>query len=93
MTLGLLRVRLLLHEAASLKDKRGILKPLVHRLRTTHNVAVAEIGDQDIWRSAVLAITTVAAARTPVENTLAAVADDIASSPQFDLVEEHVELL
>lgn len=93
MTLGLLRVRLRLHRAASLKEKRGILKPLLHRLRTTHNVAVAEIDDQDIWRSAVLAITTVASARTPVENTLAAVAELLASDPLFDLVEEHVEFL
>ena len=93
MIIGLLRVRLLLHGPASLKDKRAILKPLIHRLRTGHNVAVAEIDDQDIWRSAVLAVTSVAAAATPVQNTLAAVAASLANNPEFELLEEHLELL
>ena len=55
MVIGLLRVRLRLHEAASLKEKRSVLKPLMARLRKDHNVAVAEVDDQDIWRSVVLA--------------------------------------
>ncbi len=93
MVIGLLRVRLRLHEAASLKEKRSVVKPLFVRLRKDHNVAVAEVDDQDIWRSAVLAVVAVSAGRDPVENILRGVAEELGESPIFDLVEEQIELL
>ena len=93
MVIGLLRVRLRLHEAASLKEKRSVLKPLMARLRKDHNVAVAEVDDQDIWRSVVLAIVAVSAGRDPVENILRGVAKDLGEHALFDLVEEQIELI
>ena len=93
MVIGLLRVRLRLHEAASLKEKRSVLKPLLARLRKDHNVAVAEVDDQDIWRSTVLAVVAVSAGRDPVENILRGVAKELGETPFFDLVEEQMELL
>jgi uncharacterized protein YlxP (DUF503 family) len=33
----------------SLKEKRGVLKPLTSGLRRTLNVSVAETGHQDLW--------------------------------------------
>ena len=32
----------------SLKEKRALLRPLMHQLRTHHNLAVAESGQQDV---------------------------------------------
>ena len=93
MVIGLLRVRLRLHEAASLKEKRSVLKPLLVRLRKDHNVAVAEVDDQDIWRSVVLAVVAVSAGRDPVENILRGVAKELGENALFDLVEEQMELI
>ena len=93
MVIGLLRVRLRLHEAASLKEKRSVLKPLIARLRKDHNVAVAEVDDQDIWRSVVLAVVAVSAGRDPVENILRGVAKELGENTLFDLVEEQMELI
>ena len=36
----------------SLKEKRGVLKPLTSGLRRTLNVSVAETGHQDLWQRA-----------------------------------------
>ncbi|GEM_PF-174116 len=44
----------------SLKEKRGILKPLFSQLRRRFNLSTAEIGHNDIWQSAEIAIVTVA---------------------------------
>ena len=93
MVIGLLRVRLRLHEAASLKEKRSVLKPLIARLRKDHNVAVAEVDDQDIWRSVVLAVVAVSAGRDPVENILRGVTKELGENTLFDLVEEQMELI
>lgn len=93
MVIGLLRVRLHIPGADSLKDKRAVIKPLIHRLRTSHNVAVGEIDDQDVWRSAVLAVATVYANRAQVESLLVKVAKEIAGGEDYEVIEEMVEYL
>ena len=56
----------------SLKEKRGVLKPLTSALRRTLNVSVAETGHQDLWQRAEIACAAVGSARTVVEETLRA---------------------
>jgi hypothetical protein len=60
MILGACRVKLHLPGCASLKEKRGRLKPLLARLPKEFNVAVAEVGLNDVWQSAEIALVTVA---------------------------------
>ena len=56
----------------SLKDKRGVVKPLTTALRRTLNVSVAETGQQDLWQRAEIACAVVGSARVVVEETLRA---------------------
>src|SRR5919206_4129981 len=56
----------------SLKDKRGVLRPLTHGLRRQLNVSVAETGHQDLWQRAEIACAAVGSARAVVEETLRA---------------------
>lgn len=51
---GLLTLRLHLPGCASLKEKRGRLQPLLHRLRREFNLSVAEMDLQDKWTEAVV---------------------------------------
>ena len=60
MIIGACRLRLHLPLCASLKTKRGLLKPLLARLHREFNVAVAEVDLQDVWQSAEIAIVAVA---------------------------------
>ena len=46
MIVGSIRVRLLIREAKSLKDKRRVVRSIKDRLRNAFNVSVAEI---DSW--------------------------------------------
>lgn len=55
-----LRVELRLPAAHSLKEKRGLLKPLVADLRRTFGVSVAEVDHQDLWQRATLGVAVVA---------------------------------
>lgn len=59
MVIGASRVRLHLPGCASLKEKRGRLKPLLARLPREFNLAVAEVGLNDVWQSAEIALVTV----------------------------------
>jgi uncharacterized protein len=59
MVVALLRLELRLHDAASLKDKRSVLRRLSADLRRL-NCAVAEVDHQDLRQRASLAVVTVA---------------------------------
>ena len=63
----------------SLKEKRGILKPLTTRLGKTLNVSVAETAYQDLWQRAEVACTAVASDRRVAEQTIRA-ADQVIES-------------
>jgi uncharacterized protein len=56
----------------SLKEKRGVLKPLTTGLRRTLNLSVAETGHQDLWQRAEIACAVVGTARPVVEEILRA---------------------
>ena len=56
----------------SLKEKRGVLKPLTTGLRRTLNVSVAETGHQDLWQRAEIVCAAVGSARAVVDETLRA---------------------
>lgn len=59
MTVGVLRLELVIGEAQSLKDKRRALKSVKDRLSNTFNVSVAEVDALDSWQRAVLAVALV----------------------------------
>jgi len=56
----------------SLKEKRGVLKPLTIGLRRSLNVSVAETDHQDLWQRAEIACAAVGTDRRVVEETLRA---------------------
>lgn len=56
----------------SLKEKRGVLKPLTVGLRRALNVSVAEIGHQDLWQRAEIACAVIGSARPVVDEVLRA---------------------
>jgi uncharacterized protein YlxP (DUF503 family) len=53
--------RLVLHlpGCASLKEKRGLIKPLLARLHREFDLAAAEVEHQDVWQTAVLGLVVV----------------------------------
>ena len=93
MVIGLLRVHIHIGHAQSLKDKRSVLKRTIHRLRTSYNCAVAEVDDQDLWQSAVLAIATVYANREQVDSLFQAVERELSQGEDFQLLEHQIEYL
>ena len=52
MVVGTGLVDLLIPESGSLKEKRSVLKRIIHRTQNEFNVSIAEVGDNDLWRRA-----------------------------------------
>jgi hypothetical protein len=76
---GVLTLELRIDQAHSLKEKRHVVKSLRERLRGKFNVSVAEIEDQELHNSAVIAVAVVSASRDFASQVLRAVEDEAAS--------------
>jgi uncharacterized protein YlxP (DUF503 family) len=61
MFVGVCRIELRIPEIGSLKAKRSIVRKVVERTAKRFTVAVAEVGDQDIHRRAVVGVAVVSA--------------------------------
>jgi len=90
---GLLTVDLYIAEANSLKEKRRVLESLLTRVQNRLNVAVAEVGDNDICRRAQVALTTVSNSQAHAQKVLAAASQFINSEPAVVVKSETLEVL
>ena len=94
MVIGLVTIDLHLPGAHSLKDKRSVLKSVMRRIRNEFNVSIAEIDDQDVWRSAVLGAVTVSNDAAYVHGLLTGVVNWIERTRlDVDLVDYQIEML
>ncbi|MGD2144364.1 MAG: DUF503 domain-containing protein [Anaerolineae bacterium] len=60
MIIGACSIELRIPGNRSLKGKRRVLKPLLTRLRREFNLSAAEVGYNDVWQTAEVALVTVA---------------------------------
>ncbi len=93
MHIALLRAAISIPEAYSLKDKRRVVKSLKDRTVANMNVAVAEVGDQELWNRAELAFITVAAEKKVVEQRLSQIAERLERNSEWVLMEMKIEFL
>jgi len=63
MVIGICTIELEIPMAASLKDKRQVIKSLTARLRKEYNVAVAEVDFHNAWNLTAIGIVTVSSDR------------------------------
>ena len=86
-------MELRIEQAHSLKEKRHVVKSLKERLRNKFNVSVAEIEDQDLHNSAVIAAAVVSPSRDFASQILRAVEDEAESQLGPMLIRSNVEWL
>jgi uncharacterized protein len=91
---GVLTLHLHLPACASLKEKRGRLKPLLARLHRQFNVSVAETGLQDKWQEAVISCGMVGNDAAYLQSALETVRKWLeANWPDGDVVDTEIELI
>jgi uncharacterized protein len=71
MTVGVMRLMLHLPESGSLKSKRQVISGLLRRVRQELHLAAAEVGEQDRWQLAELAIACVSGDARHADEVLA----------------------
>jgi uncharacterized protein len=92
VVVGSLRVRLLLRESRSLKDKRQVVRSVKDRLRSTFKVAVAEVDALDNRQLVVLGIAAVSNEGSHVREILGQVLAALKSHPVAELLDHSIEM-
>jgi uncharacterized protein YlxP (DUF503 family) len=88
-----LTIHLHLPGCASLKEKRGRIKPLISRLHREFNLSVAEADLQDSWQEAVILCGMVGGGRGFLESALQNVAKWVEGNwTDGDVIEQKVEV-
>lgn len=59
MTIVACRIKMHLPLCRSLKAKRQVIRSIVGRVRSQFDVAVAEVGDQDLWQLSEIGVACV----------------------------------
>ncbi len=91
MTVGVLRARLILREARSLKDKRQVVQGVKDRLRARFNVAVAETDFHEIRQRAELSVASVSNERRSLQRTLESALRHVQAAPGAELASHEIE--
>jgi uncharacterized protein YlxP (DUF503 family) len=94
MVVGTLRFVIQIPGAGSLKGKRHVLRKVVDRIRARFNVAVAEVGDNDLWQKATIGVAAVGNDRSFVNEVLDKVLRSVdTSGADCHLVSHELEVL
>lgn len=93
MHVGSLRVRLLLRQSQSLKDKRQVVRSVIERLRNGFHVSAAEVDCRDDHKSIVLGVAAVGEEVEAVQRTLEQVQNALRSHPVAEFVSAESEVL
>jgi uncharacterized protein YlxP (DUF503 family) len=94
LVVGILTIHLHLPGCASLKEKRGRLKPLLNGLHKKFNVSVAEMDRQDMWQEAVIACALVNSDAKQVQRSLQTVVRWVEGNwTDGDVIDERIELV
>lgn len=91
MIVGTLRLRLLLRDARSLKQKRGVIRSLKQTLHNRFNVAAAETEHQDVWQTAEIGVAAVGADTPGVREALRQVEEYVRFFGGVELVDARME--
>jgi uncharacterized protein len=95
MPVGVVQLEIVLPEAASLKDRRQVVRSLKDRLRQRFNVSVAELDQtRDLWQRATIGLCAISADRAYLEGLLTQAAEAaIRMLPGQEVIASPIEIL
>ncbi len=93
MTVGIARLTLFLPEVHSLKEKRMVLRRIKDRARQKFNLAIAEVGENDLWQRALLGVAVLGSGRRFVESALDEVVRFVRDQVEVTNVEREIQTM
>ncbi len=93
MVVGICHITLLIHDNRSLKGKRKVVKGLAEKVRNRFNVSVSEVGSNDLWQKAEIAIACVGSDKAFVNSQIDKALDFIVELHTAEVIDHRIELI
>jgi len=93
MVIGVCKLDLRIPENHSLKGKRHVLRKLMDRVRARFNVAISEVGDNDLWQRAQMGFCAVGNDRRHINSSLDKVIYFIEQMNLVEMVRTEIEII
>jgi uncharacterized protein len=93
MVVGLGHVTLRIEGCRSLKEKRHIVKAVIHRLRDNFNVSAAEVGANDIHQRAEIGVAAVGNDRELINSKIDQLFNFVDDMGLAEIIDTQMEIL
>jgi len=93
MVIGICQLDFRIPENQSLKGKRHVIRKMTDRVRHRFNVAISEVGDNDLWQRGQIGICTVGNDRRHINSSLDKVIDFIEKMNLVEMVRTEMEII
>lgn len=93
MKIGLCIIELYFPYSRSLKEKRARVNKIKERIKAKFNVAIAEIGYQDLWQRAKIGLVTIANGKDIVEKTFESISKFVEVELGENLLSMEIEVM
>ncbi len=94
MNVGVCRIDLRIPENQTLKGKRQVVKSIIARIRNKFNVAVAEVGNLDLWQVATIGVSVVSNDQRYSNEVLCKVVNFVGNSHfDADIIDYNIEII
>lgn len=77
--------------AASLKDKRSVLKRMIDRVKNEYNVSIGEIDHQNLWQRTTLSLVATASSKEAAEREVRRAIRLLESNPEWEMTDLTVD--
>ena len=93
MIIGSCRIKLMIYESNSLKDKRQIIKSIIERLKSRFNISIAEVDLNDSWKTSIIGFVCVSNDTNHANQILSNVIKFIDGDNRVEIIEREIEIL
>jgi hypothetical protein len=93
MVVGICQIRLIIHDSLSLKEKRRVVKSVVEKVRNRFPVSIAEVGDHELWQSAIIGFCLTGNEQIFVRSAIDKVINFIENLCLAEVIVSHTEVI
>jgi uncharacterized protein YlxP (DUF503 family) len=93
MIVGVAKIKIILFECHSLKEKRSVVNSLIKKIRNNYPVSIAEVDKNDIWQKAEIGLSLVSNDHSLIDSVFNKIIDYINTFPALDITETDFEFI
>ncbi|NMA62079.1 MAG: DUF503 domain-containing protein [Firmicutes bacterium] len=92
MLVGTLVVQVYIPSSTSLKDKRQVVKSVIHRVQNRFNVSVVELNNEDLWQRATIGVAIAGDNQEYIQRQLQLVLNFMDGEPRWEILQAEFGL-